>query len=53
MSRKTRITRRTFSTSALAAAAALGMPHVARAQAYPKPSGAGDPAVRAPAASPT
>ena len=35
MTRKTRITRRTFSTSALAAAAALGMPHVARAQAYP------------------
>jgi tripartite-type tricarboxylate transporter receptor subunit TctC len=35
MSRKTRITRRTFSTSALAAAAALGMPRVARAQAYP------------------
>ena len=35
MTRKTRITRRTFSSSALAAAAALGMPHVARAQAYP------------------
>ena len=35
MSRTTRITRRTFSTSALAAAAALGMPRVARAQAYP------------------
>jgi tripartite-type tricarboxylate transporter receptor subunit TctC len=35
MTRKTRITRRTFSTSALAATAALGMPHVARAQAYP------------------
>jgi tripartite-type tricarboxylate transporter receptor subunit TctC len=29
------ITRRTFSTSALAAAASLGMPHVAGAQAYP------------------
>jgi tripartite-type tricarboxylate transporter receptor subunit TctC len=35
MSRKTRITRRTFSTSALAATAALGMPHVVRAQDYP------------------
>jgi len=35
MTTKTRITRRTFSTSALAAAAALGMPHVGRAQAYP------------------
>jgi putative tricarboxylic transport membrane protein len=29
------ITRRTFSTSALAAATTLGMPHVASAQAYP------------------
>jgi putative tricarboxylic transport membrane protein len=35
MTRKTRITRRTFSTSALAAAAALGMPRVGGAQAYP------------------
>jgi tripartite-type tricarboxylate transporter receptor subunit TctC len=35
MTRKTGITRRTFQTSALAAAATLGMPHVVRAQAYP------------------
>ncbi len=35
MSKKTRITRRAFSGSALAAAASLGMPQVARAQAYP------------------
>ena len=35
MIRKTGITRRTFQTSALAAAAAFGMPYVARAQAYP------------------
>ncbi len=35
MTRKTGITRRTFQTSALASAAALGMPYVARAQAYP------------------
>jgi putative tricarboxylic transport membrane protein len=35
MTSKTRITRRTFSTSALATAAALGMPQVVRAQAYP------------------
>jgi tripartite-type tricarboxylate transporter receptor subunit TctC len=35
MSRKSGITRRTFSTAALAAGAALGMPHVVRAQAYP------------------
>jgi tripartite-type tricarboxylate transporter receptor subunit TctC len=35
MSKKTGITRRAFSTSALAAAATLGMPHVVRAQAYP------------------
>jgi putative tricarboxylic transport membrane protein len=35
MTRKTGITRRTFQTSALAAAATLGVPHVARAQAYP------------------
>ena len=35
MSRKSGITRRAFSTSALAAATTLGRPHVARAQAYP------------------
>ena len=35
MTRKTRITRRTFQASALAAAAALGMPRVVRAQGYP------------------
>jgi tripartite-type tricarboxylate transporter receptor subunit TctC len=35
MSKKTRITRRAFSGSALAAAASLGVPLVARAQAYP------------------
>ena len=35
MTRKSRITRRTFTSSALAATAALGMPHVAQAQAYP------------------
>ncbi|MPZ39728.1 MAG: tripartite tricarboxylate transporter substrate binding protein [Rhizobiales bacterium] len=35
MTKKTGITRRTFSTSAVATAAALGMPHVARAQDYP------------------
>jgi tripartite-type tricarboxylate transporter receptor subunit TctC len=35
MTRKTGITRRTFQTSALAAAATLGMPHLVRAQAYP------------------
>ena len=35
MSKKTGITRRTFSASALAATATLGMPHVAGAQAYP------------------
>ncbi|HZO48239.1 MAG TPA: tripartite tricarboxylate transporter substrate-binding protein [Xanthobacteraceae bacterium] len=35
MTRKTRITRRTFTTSTLATAAALGLSHVARAQAYP------------------
>lgn len=31
----TKITRRTFSTAALASAAAIGMPNVVRAQAYP------------------
>jgi tripartite-type tricarboxylate transporter receptor subunit TctC len=35
MSKKTGITRRAFSTSTLAAAAALAMPSVVRAQAYP------------------
>jgi tripartite-type tricarboxylate transporter receptor subunit TctC len=35
MTRKIGITRRTFAASALATSAAIGMPHVARAQAYP------------------
>jgi tripartite-type tricarboxylate transporter receptor subunit TctC len=35
MTKTTGLTRRTFATTALAAGAALGMPHVVRAQAYP------------------
>jgi tripartite-type tricarboxylate transporter receptor subunit TctC len=35
MTRQTGISRRTFTTTAVASAAALGMPHVANAQAYP------------------
>jgi len=35
MTNNSGVTRRAFSTSALAAAGALGMPHVARAQTYP------------------